>query len=525
MRVLIGDRWLDGFAPYHCGPEQLRVRVHVWAALAPVRGAFFSEHGARKVLNYIAAYGVRDTWRKVRSRLAERGRNQKFVAAGLGVVAEAPGDPTRVGRLVLFVAPIHPAAVEEVCLHRALVRPLDDASATSWDSGSVRVGNAEAPIEAIERVMGWDPLSGSPEPGEAVGRILDACSASLKDARSSPGFRSLPAGGPASPRAARGERRGGGKPRAVLFGLGHYARGALIPRVSPYVDLVCCHEIDPTQLGRIEGAPWEGRTSPYPEPDERYDVYFAAGYHHTHARVAVEALRHGAYAVIEKPLATTREDLAAVLDAARRAGPRTFVAFQRRYSPFNAFVREDLALDGRGPVSVSALVYEVRLPRYHWYRWPTSRGRIVCNGCHWIDYFLFLNDFRAVASIDAAVAANGTHTIQMTLENDAVLSLVLTEEGSPRLDVREIVRVAARDRHAIIVDQCRYEAESASRKLRSTRIRRAGSFDRMYDAIARAVAAGAPGDSIASLEVSGTAALDAQDAADEAARRRGIRLP
>lgn len=502
-------------------PGQVRIRVHVWADLAPIRDAYFAQHGARKVMNYLAAYGVRDTWLRVKSRRAERDRNRKCVAAGLGTVIEAPSAPELLERQVAFVAPIHPESVDEVCLDIGLVRPLNRGGDVPWKPDEIVVGHIEAPTEAVERIMGWDPLSGSPTPKAPVEAILASSIPDLLAVDSVGALRALhltaERGNTVS--TADSSVDAAGRPRAVLFGVGHYARFALIPRVTRHVDLVCCHEVDPTQIGPIDRVPWEVRTSPLPEPDERYDVYFAAGYHHTHAPIAVEALHRNAYAVIEKPLATTRPDLDAVIDAATRHGRKVFVAYQRRFSAFNDFLRRDLLITEDAPVSMSALVYEVPLPRHHWYRWPASRGRIVCNGCHWIDYFLFLNGYRDVATIDANVAKNGDHTIQMTLDNGAVLSLILTEQGSPRLNMRDIVRVAVRDRHAVIVDQCRYEAESASRKLRRTRTRRADSFDRMYDSIARAVASGEPGDTIASLSVSGRAVLDAQDAVDAVSTR------
>jgi predicted dehydrogenase len=292
--------------------------------------------------------------------------------------------------------------------------------------------------------------------------------------------------------------------------LGHYTRSTLIPRVTRFVDVACCHEIDPTQAGRIAEAPWEIRTSPDVDADEVFDVAFAAGFHHSHARIAAEALRRGKDVVVEKPLATTHEELDLVLNAAEGSRGRVFVAYQRRYSAFNRYLREDLRLVPGTPVSLSAIVYEVPLPRHHWYRWPASRGRIVCNGCHWIDYFLFLTEYRPVRHLYVRSAPNGDHVVQATLEDDASLSLVLTEVGSPRLNMRDIVRVASGSRSAVIIDQCRYESEGPDRIIRRARTRRADSFNRMYNAIAGSLTGSVAGDSLDSMRVSGTAVLDAQ---------------
>jgi len=524
MRILVNGRWTPGYPRYARLPGQVRLRVCAWMRLAPVQDAFFTQHGLRKLLNYLRAYGYLDTWRRIRSRLSEAGRNEKFVAFGVGIVMETDGDPSAVASTVAFVAPIHPACVEEITLAQELVRPITRAAASPFPENSVLSGEMKATNCAVEAIMGWRDESGSAVPDKAVDSIVAECLSRLADAHQMRDVQAFPltkvGDEPADATDARRFGLPSRRPRAVLFGLGHYARFALIPRVTPFVDLVCCHEVDPTQAGRVADQPWAVRTSPYPDINETFDVAFAAGFHHSHARIAIEALRRGKDAVVEKPLATTREDLGVLLAAAQNSSGRVFVAYQRRYSAFNRFLADDLRLTAGTPVSVAALVYEVPLPRHHWYRWPNSRGRIICNGCHWIDYFLFLNGFCPPKHAYARSSPSGGHVVQMTLENGAGFSMVITEEGSPLLNVRDVVRVAAGRRSALIVDQCRYEAEGPDRVLRRTRTRRANSIDRMYRTIARGLAEGANGDSLESLRVSGTAVLDIQDLVDESLGNR-----
>lgn len=52
-----------------------------------------------------------------------------------------------------------------------------------------------------------------------------------------------------------------------------------------------------------------------------------------HRQVAELALAAGAHVVVEKPLASTREDAIAVCDAARKAGRRVFVGHVERFNP------------------------------------------------------------------------------------------------------------------------------------------------------------------------------------------------
>ena len=80
------------------------------------------------------------------------------------------------------------------------------------------------------------------------------------------------------------------------------------------------------------------------------------------------------------------------------------------------------------------------LPKLHWYSWPNSGSRLLSNGCHWIDYFLFLNAFSPVTNYSLKVAKNGDSNVFVELENKAVFTMVLTDLGSSRLGVREHIK-------------------------------------------------------------------------------------
>jgi hypothetical protein len=157
------------------------------------------------------------------------------------------------------------------------------------------------------------------------------------------------------------------------------------------------------------------------------------------------------------------------------------------------------------------IVYEVPLPRLHWYLWPNSRSRLTSNGCHWIDHFLFLNDYAAVRRSDLFVAGDGTISASLELENGAVFTMTLTEHGSERIGVQEHVELRAGGSTVRMVNGGLYEAEGPDRVLRRRRINKMESYFRMYRTIGRAVAEGRPGDSLRSIEVSTGAVLGLEE--------------
>jgi predicted dehydrogenase len=295
-----------------------------------------------------------------------------------------------------------------------------------------------------------------------------------------------------------------------LFGLGNYAKTVVIPNVSSHLQIEVVHEVDPLQISKSTGTlVWT--TSPNATEHDDTDVFLIAGYHHTHAPLAIEAIRRGAAAVVEKPVVVSRDQLDELLTALQTYQGRMYCCFHKRYLPFNGFVFKDLGIARGEAVSYHCVVYEVPLPPRHWYRWPNSRSRLVSNGCHWIDHFLFLNDFAACERIDVFRADDGTANCSVELVNGAVFTMTLTDRGSERIGVQDHIELRSAKRTVRMVNGSFYEAESETRVLRRVRTNKMGSYRRMYREIARAIGAGKPGDSAMSIERSSRLMLDLEE--------------
>jgi predicted dehydrogenase len=239
-------------------------------------------------------------------------------------------------------------------------------------------------------------------------------------------------------------------------------------------------------------------------------VVLIAGFHHTHAGLAVEALRRGGFAVVEKPLITRRDQLDPLLAEVERS-PRLFACFHKRYSAFNAQAALDLAVRPGDPIHYHCVVFEEPLPDLHWYRWPNSGSRLVSNGCHWIDHFLFLNGYAKPIRSTVLRALGDIAIVTVELENGAVFSMTLGDQGSPRLGVREYIELRAGQRTSTIMDATRYRSEDRSRVLRRLRVGRQESYTRMYRSIGKTILAGGEGDSLASIEVCNRLLIDLED--------------
>ena len=521
MRILVGDRWIDGFLDEHRPAGSLRVRVRALQTLERLDDLYFVRPRSLRTL-WHHAREVGPVWvvRKALTRLRESARNEKYASIGVGVVLEADPGALAPGTAVGFLAPSHPRACERVVLPEALVVPLGAPLPNGHALHLAASRGAVSP--ALEQALGWSPHSGD----ELLGAVLKAAVAdAARDLARRAGE------GKALPLAVASQVKerdaapaaDGSAPSAVLFGFGAYGRTIVMSGVRPLLSVRGVHELDPTLMppGRAASIRWD--TAGSPRDDERYDAYLIAGYHHTHAPLAIEALRRGATAVVEKPLATTQHQLGELVATLKATQGRFIAGFHKRYAVFNDWAREDLALAPGTPVHYHAVVFEERLPARHWYRWPASKTRIVSNGCHWIDHFLFLNGWSEPEAVDVARGGPGGETANVTirLDNGAFFTLVLTDVGSGRIGVREHVELRSGDVTVTIDDGSHYRAESSRRILRRRRVNRMASYEAMYRAIARRIVAGEPGDTLRSVDVSTRLVLAAEEAFT--AERRGSR--
>ena len=456
---------------------------------------FRREADIRFVLAYLREIGPLNVVRKIRSRLAEQVRNERCVVVGLGRVLESRDPEVQAGSLVPFIVPDSGPPSERYVIRRDMAGDLwsgeaPDNTPGTWEVIKADIATGDPDIAAI---AGWNAYSGTPWPlsghdVEAVAsRALKAPGRTATCAYSS---------SPVAERTAPVRESG-----LTVFGYGNYVKTVVIPQLSRSIPVRCVHEIDPWQIGQKRNDAWSWDTSPVLRADEHPDVVVGAGFHHTHASIAVDAMERGARAIIiEKPVVTTNEDLELLCTAAEKYKTPVFAAFQRRYAPFNEYILDDLRVKLGEPVSCFGIAYEVPLPPQHWYRWLNSGSRIISNGCHWIDHFLYLNDFSPARQVAAIPLGEASILIHMTLENEAVLSLSLTHEGSPRLGVREHCEFRANGVTATVADAKNYISESARGVIRKARVHRFAGYRRMYRFMCESIASEAGGDSLRSLQ-------------------------
>jgi predicted dehydrogenase len=150
--------------------------------------------------------------------------------------------------------------------------------------------------------------------------------------------------------------------------------------------------------------------------------------HHLHAQLIVDALQAGKHVFCEKPLALDDAQLDSVEDAILVAsqngapGGILMVGFNRRFAPMSQRLKS--FLDGRTEPLVA--IYRVNggyIPMTHWLQdTKQGGGRIIGEGCHFIDFLTFL-----VGAPPIAVSVGGLPDGGRYLEDNVVMNFSFSD--------------------------------------------------------------------------------------------------
>jgi len=203
----------------------------------------------------------------------------------------------------------------------------------------------------------------------------------------------------------------GGQPLVGVIGAGNFAKMTLMPalaktpaRVAYVADL---NGVAAQHLVTKYGAGKAVTDYQVILQDPAVKAVFIAVGHNLHARFICETLAAGKWALVEKPLALSPDEVRQVIGAVR-AHPEQhlMVGFNRRFSPFAVKMRELLA--GRSePLAMNFTANAGAIPGDHWVHDPVrGGGRIVGEACHYLDLMVFLAGAQ-ISSVAAAMMGRG----------------------------------------------------------------------------------------------------------------------
>lgn len=170
--------------------------------------------------------------------------------------------------------------------------------------------------------------------------------------------------------------------------------------------------------------------------DPNIDTIFITTPHSTHARMVCQSLKAGKHVFVEKPLAMNHEELDDV-ETAMKENPKSclMVGFNRRFSPHMVQMQSWLK-SSSGAKAINITVNAGAIPADHWTQdLSTGGGRIIGEGCHFIDLARFLanapiTSVNAVPMCGASGNLGDCVAIQLSFADGSIATVHYLANGS-----------------------------------------------------------------------------------------------
>lgn len=220
--------------------------------------------------------------------------------------------------------------------------------------------------------------------------------------------------------------------------------------------------------------------------------------HQHHARQVMQALQAGQHVFCEKPLAITSEEVEAIQQfLIQKPSALLTVGFNRRFAPFSQKLLEFFS--GRQePLFINYRVNAGYLPLTHWLHDPQQGGgRIVGEGCHFIDYLTFLVGkppvrVRTVGLPDSERYRQDNVSMTFSFEDGSIGNVIYLANGDKSFP-KERVEVFCSGRVAVLEDFRSLELVWNGRSQKfSSHLRQDKGHQALWQAFVQAVSQGGP---------------------------------
>ncbi len=218
---------------------------------------------------------------------------------------------------------------------------------------------------------------------------------------------------------------GVGRPVVGVIGAGNFAQRVLLPALSQtdaqLRTIAASGGLSATLAARKFGF-YQAVSDPQEVfEDPEINTIFILTRHQTHAPFVIQALEKEKHVFVEKPLALNRDSLAAIRAAYEKTPHvQLMVGFNRRFAPLAQQMRALLAAR-TAPLAAVYTVNAGAIPPNHWiHDLQQGGGRVVGEGCHFVDFLRFLvgspiTEVTARAMLPATGSIPTPDTVSLTL--------------------------------------------------------------------------------------------------------------
>jgi predicted dehydrogenase len=249
--------------------------------------------------------------------------------------------------------------------------------------------------------------------------------------------------------------------RLGVLGAGNFARYTMLPALKglrgiELVGIASASGRQATDLGKRFGFRYASSDSQQVLKDKNVNAVAVLTRHHLHSELTLAALKAGKHVFCEKPLALSEKEIAAIEKQVTKRGLLLMVGFNRRFAPLT---KELVAFLGKReqPLAAHYRVNAGPLPATHWLLDPAQGGgRLLGEGCHFIDYLIFLVGTPPISVYTQALSPDvnrGQENLQITLRfADGSLGTLTYLSNGDRSLPKERLEVFCGGRVAVLDD-------------------------------------------------------------------------
>jgi predicted dehydrogenase/threonine dehydrogenase-like Zn-dependent dehydrogenase len=316
--------------------------------------------------------------------------------------------------------------------------------------------------------------------------------------------------------------QGAGTVALGMLGAGNFATAVMLPALYKIPDLRLVGIASASGASARHAAKRFGFSYSTSDEDQilmdpRINTVAILTRHNLHARQVASALAAGKNVFCEKPLALTVEELDEIIAVLEGKGkekweepgaepgkpltaahaPLLMVGFNRRFAPLSR--RLEAFLAGRKePLAAHYRVNAGYIPLTHWTQDPLQGGgRIIGEGCHFIDFLTFLVGSPPIAVSAQALPDSGRYredNVLLTFAfSDGSLGMVTYLANGDKAFPKERVEVFSGGRVAMLDDYRALETvQNGRRQVHRSRLRQDKGHHAEWEAFVETIVTGGP---------------------------------
>ncbi len=259
-----------------------------------------------------------------------------------------------------------------------------------------------------------------------------------------------------------------------VIGAGNYAKATFLPamrknRDTNFIGIASINGVNAQHAASKFGFAYATSSAQDIFKDKNINSVVIMTRHDEHTKLVLQALKNGKHVYCEKPLALDLEALAEIESTlGKPKTPILTVGFNRRFAPLAIHLQEFFA-NRSEPLYAHYTVNAGFLPSNHWLHDAVQGGgRIIGEGCHFIDFLTWLTGLLPSAVEAIALPDLGKYhqdNMQITLEfGDGSIGSVAYLANGDKSFPKERVEVFCAGKVAVLDDYRRLELISGGRK-------------------------------------------------------------